>query len=160
MTEKINNDLIEAMDNNQVRIIVIRHGEGIHNIKGIMTSSRSPGVYLTENGMEQVKKAADELQMQGIEYVYSSPLYRTMQKAQILGMGLNIPHEKMVVDDRLREQSFGDCEGYTWEEYEKIFPPLDTFEAAAPNGESGLEVFARTEGFLWQIVRKHRVRQY
>jgi broad specificity phosphatase PhoE len=153
--DKWDRNLVEEMEKLQVKLVVIRHGEGIHNTKGIMTSSKSPGIYLTKTGIDQVYHAAQQLKEKGIEYIYVSPLYRTLQTAQILGEVLNIPYGKMVVDERLREQSYGDYEGYTWVEYEKLFPPLDTLEAAAINGESGLQVYERTQNFLYEIVRTH-----
>ena len=148
-------DFAEQMQKNQVRLVVIRHGEGIHNINGIMTSSRSPGVYLTENGIEQVKQSASELALHQVDFVYVSPMYRTLQTAQHLAMILEVPHHKIIVDDRLREQSFGDYEGYTWEEYESKFPTLEAFDQAAPNGETGFDVLARTHEFLRHIFERH-----
>lgn len=150
-----NPDLAERMHQNHVRLIVIRHGEGVHNINGIMTSSRSPGVYLTENGIEQVKKSAYELALKPVDFVYVSPVYRTLQTAQFLTMILEIPHYKIFVDDRLKEQSFGDYEGYTWEEYESKFSTLEAFDQAAPNGETGFDVLARTQEFLRHIIESH-----
>lgn len=148
-------DLIHTKHENHVRIIVIRHGQGVHNIKDIMTSSLSPGIHLTKEGEKQVRKAALSLRLQKIDFIYISPTYRTLQTAHIIGEYLKIPYHKMIVDERLREQFFGDCEGYTWQEYESIFPPLEDLNQAAPNGESGLEVMERTREFLRQIITQH-----
>lgn len=148
-------ELVKAKQESRTRIIALRHGQGVHNVSGIMTSSLSPGIHLTKTGTSQVKQTASELQGENIDYVYVSPLYRTLQTAEILTNYLNIPYGKIIVDGRLREQNFGDYEGKTWKEYESIFPPLEGLDETPPNGESGRAVFIRAKEFLAEIFHKH-----
>src|SRR5262245_5930096 len=74
----------ELAKKQNIRLIVIRHGEAIHNLTSSMASSRSPGIYLTEKGIDQVKRAALSLKNEEIDHVYVSPLFRTLQTAQHL----------------------------------------------------------------------------
>lgn len=153
--EYVNNKLSKEKEMNEVRLIIIRHGQGIHNVTDCIVSSLSPGVYLTEIGVEQVKKSAIELGEQKIDYIYVSPVYRTLQTAQIIGMALNIPYQKLIVDDKLREQFFGDFEGKTWSEYNAYFSKEKIQLMGPPNGETDLQVWRRTLKSLMEIVKKH-----
>lgn len=148
--------IVEQLVKNEVRLIVIRHGQATHNLKHIMNSSRSPGIYLTDRGREQIQAAAEKLKNQDIDLIYVSPVFRTLQTAQILGAALNIPFQNIIIDDRLREQSWGTFEGKTFEEYESYFksPDEDVYIAAVPGGESGAELFSRTLDFLRSASRQ------
>lgn len=150
-------ELVNKFNQQNIRLIVIRHGEAVHNLKDLMSSTRSPGVYLTEKGIGQVQHSATQLLAEKIEKIYASPVFRTLQTAQIVGKTLSIPYENMLVEERLREQFFGDFEGRTYHEYIAYFSsPEDVFIKAAPGGESGSESFARTQDFLWEIATNHQ----
>lgn len=85
------------------------------------------------------------------ERVYSSPLLRCRQTAQIL-----YPGEQPVVLDSLRECDFGDFEGKNHRELEPL-PEYQAWiasggESAPPNGESGKTFRARCcDGFARAI---------
>ena len=69
---------------------------------------------------------------------------------------LKLPYNKVIVDDRLREQDVGIFENHTYLEYEAYFSsPEDRFILAAPQGESGSEVLARTQELLLKIAVDH-----
>lgn len=149
-------EISSLMRNRQLRLIVIRHGEAIHNLSHLMTSSRSPGVYLTEKGIQQVLKAAHQFKDEIIDIIYVSPVFRTLQTAQLIGRELNVPFQKFIVDDQLREQYFGEYEERTYFEYKSLLSTFDEeFHGKAPGGESGKEVHARTVDFLHKIALDH-----
>ncbi len=149
-------ELIDLLYQNKVRLIVMRHGEALHNLSHLMVSTRSPGIYLTEKGKAQVEHSALQLSKEQIDRIYVSPLYRTMQTTQIVNHQLQLPYEKIIVDDRLREQFFGTYEGRTYEEYSAYFPsPDDVFVEAVPAGESGNALFCRTKELLLNIASCH-----
>ncbi len=148
--------IAEQLAKNDVRLIVIRHGQAIHNLKHTMNSSRSPGIYLTDKGIQQIKTSAGRLKDQNIDLIYVSPVFRTLQTSQILGSELSIPFQNIVIDDRLREQSWGKYEGRTYEEYQSYFKnPEDVYVGAVPGGESGSELFSRTLDFLKSAARQN-----
>lgn len=146
--------LLKEMKKNHIRLVVMRHGEALHNLTHLMTSSRSPGIYLTENGIQQVQHAAEELAKERIASIYVSPIYRTLQTAQIVNLKLNLPFQKIIVEEKLREQFFGEFENGSYLEYEGYFPKInDVFFEAVPGGESGKELYTRTRELLWKIVK-------
>jgi broad specificity phosphatase PhoE len=148
--------LIELIQSKNLRLIVIRHGEATHNLKRLVISSKSPGIHLTEKGIDQVKAAASRLQNEKIDYIYVSPVYRTLQTAQFLADGLAIDHSIIEIDENLREQYFGEYEGKTYQEYIGYFPEeKDHFYNAVPQGESGKEVALRTMKTLETIANSH-----
>jgi len=121
-----------------------------------MSSSPSPGIYLTEKGMNQVKEAAQKLQKENIQIIYVSPIYRAMQTAQLVSMELKIPAQNIMIDNQIREQYYGSYEERPWDDYEDFFPsPEDVYTGAIPGGESGCEVLVRTKDFLQSIISKH-----
>jgi len=56
---------------------------------GIM-AGRLPGFELSGNGINQIKKTADFLKNKGITHIYSSPLLRTRQTANIIKQDLDL----------------------------------------------------------------------
>lgn len=148
--------LVNLLSTKKIRLVVMRHGEAVHNLARLMTSTKSPGIYLTAKGIDQVQGSANKLLTAKIDHIYVSPVYRTLQTAQIVGTSLQIPYQKIQVDERLREQFFGSFEDRTYEEYEAYFPSIENvYVHAVPEGESGIELFSRTHNFLHHIIRKH-----
>lgn len=149
-------DLIELLNQNQVTIIMMRHGEGMHNLKNLMYSNRSPGIYLTPRGVAQVHDASAQLAGHNVDLIYVSPVFRTMQTAHIVGMQLKIAPENMIVHDDLREQHFGIFENKTYDEYSSHFATgMDMFAGPVPEGEHGEDVSLRTKELLKEIASKH-----
>ncbi|MFA6916725.1 MAG: histidine phosphatase family protein [Parachlamydiales bacterium] len=152
----IDHELVQELITKQIRIIAIRHGEALHNLGSLMNSSRSPGIHLTERGIQQVRNAAEKLRHEQIHYVYASPVYRTMQTAHYLTTSLGVPHLKVAVAEDLREQHFGIFEGRSYYEYVDFFDdPEDVYTKAAPEGESGEELYIRTKEFLRKVASAH-----
>ena len=89
-----------------MKIYFIRHGETIWNKeKKIQGQSDIP---LNEYGIELAHITADAIEDIPFDIVFSSPLIRAKETAEILVKNKNLTiHE----DDRLREMSFGEGEG-------------------------------------------------
>ena len=64
-------------------IIFLRHGQAKNNIERILTG-RTPGIPLTEKGIEQAEKAAKFLEHMNISAIYSSPIERARHTAEIV----------------------------------------------------------------------------
>lgn len=149
-------DLVNLLQKNNLRLIIMRHGQAVHNLGHLMSSSPSPGIYLTDKGIQQIKESSKKLQNENIALIYVSPIYRAMQTAQWLSMELKIPAQNILIDPRIKEQFFGSYEGLTFDAYEAYFPaPEDVYTGAVPGGESGKEVYARALEFLKSIAEKH-----
>jgi broad specificity phosphatase PhoE len=85
----------------------IRHAET--DMAGRFCGHTDPD--LNQRGRDQ----AGALQLQGLEHVYSSDLRRAVSTAEALGLPVTIR-------PALREIHFGEWEGLSWEEIERIYP--------------------------------------
>lgn len=88
-------------------VYILRHGK-THNPNGILYG-HLPGFRLDEEGKRQIKKAAKLLARQPISVIYSSPLLRTRQSAQIFRRAF--PKAKFKILKRLTEWGFGPLQG-------------------------------------------------
>ena len=110
---------------------------------------------LNEEGRAMAREAALKYKDIPFDICFVSPLQRARETAEILLKGRDIP---MIVDDRLREMSFGIGEG-TDHVFEKPDCPLynlfkDPEHYVPPEGaESFEELYARTGEFLEEKVQ-------
>ncbi len=134
------------------RILMVRHGETDGE-----SSIRFHGhtdVGLSEEGLEQMTRAARQVAHQPIDLVLASPLRRSWRAAWIVGKGAPVR-----LDDDFREVHFGRWEGLTKEEiqvrdpilYEDWQAGVDGF--AYPEGESREEFQARVVRGLERLSR-------
>ena len=65
-------------------IIFLRHGQATNNTKRVL-AGRTPGVPLTEKGVDQAEKAAKFLEEMNVSAIYSSPIERAQDTAEIIG---------------------------------------------------------------------------
>ena len=115
------------------RMSIVRHG---------ITEANENGVYigktdytLSEAGRELLQDKYDMLEYPKVQRVYSSPLERAVQSAEIL-----FPDREIVIVDDLREMDFGVFEGLAAEDLIQ----LDSYKKwlkggldnPPPNGES------------------------
>ena len=87
-------------------IYLIRHGQTeLNNAQVLQGRSDYP---LNEAGIRQAQEAAQKLRERGIRFsrVYSSPLIRAVQTAEIVAPGI-----QPVLDERLLEMDYGPYEG-------------------------------------------------
>ncbi|MCL5004301.1 MAG: histidine phosphatase family protein [Patescibacteria group bacterium] len=83
-------------------IYFVRHGR-VENLRG-EKYGRRPGFPLSIEGRIEAERAAQSLAGQGIEVVFSSPLLRTSETAQIIQKVLGMP---LIFDQRLLEYDDG-----------------------------------------------------
>ncbi len=95
-------------------IIFLRHGQAKNNTERIL-AGRTPGVPLTEEGVDQAEKAAIFLEEMNISAIYSSPIERAKNTAEIVGKHNSID---VRIDDRLIELDMGK---FTGKPYDEIF---------------------------------------
>lgn len=131
------------------RISLLRHG---------LTEANENGVYigktdypLSEAGREALRDKYDSLEYPKVQRVYSSPLERAIQSAEIL-----FPDRETVIVDDLREMDFGVFEGLSvndlleLDSYKKwLKGGLDN---PPPNGESLRNMILRCYSALNLII--------
>ena len=138
------------------RVFLVRHGATVLTAEDRFAGSTD--VPLSDAGREQARRLAVRLRPQRITAVYTSPLGRTVETAQILAgpFGLEVQTRPA-----LREISHGHWEQLTRAEVAQKFPEeaaeweKDPFTFAPRGGESGLAVTARALPALLEIVRQN-----
>ena len=95
-----------------MKLYFVRHGESEANIQHVISNYASP-FGLTERGRQQVHVLADRLKELPITTMYSSPVLRAMDTADILHQSLDLPYR---VTEALREYNCGVLEGKSDEE--------------------------------------------
>ena len=93
------------------KIYIARHGETEMNAKGIW-QGQTIDVSLNNEGRRQAKDLADILKDKSIEIIYTSPMKRAFETAEIIGDICNI---KTIKENGLIEGHFGVAEGKTKE---------------------------------------------
>lgn len=84
-------------------IYIVRHGQTDWNVEGRYQGRKD--VELNSKGIEQAKKTAEKLSGIKFDKVFSSPLKRAFQTAEI------ITEEDIIPDERLFERCNGELEG-------------------------------------------------
>lgn len=144
--------LVEQLQKNKIRLIVMRHSESLNNRLNIISSIDSPINCLTASGIQETWNVALNLFPEGINAIYTSPLIGSVETALIVGNLLQIPPEQIQTDDGLIAQNFGTFEGFSFNDYSTLFPSFQSMlKGDPPGGEPGSTVFERSSNFLWQI---------
>jgi len=139
-------------------IIFLRHGQAENNTKKIL-AGRSPGVNLTEVGIQQAEQAGKMLESLNISAIYSSPIDRALQTAEIVGKHCDL---EISIDDRLIELDMGK---FTKMPYDEIFAKhgnvfLKFYEGSEEVSENGVETFSKVQKRVLDmadfIINKHK----
>lgn len=99
-------------------VYLVRHGD-VENPRGVLYG-RLPGFGLSHEGRLKIGQLADKFKKSGIEIskIYSSPLARTVQSAEIIGRVLQVPVE---INQSLNEVECKFLEGKTKREQLAIY---------------------------------------
>jgi probable phosphoglycerate mutase len=134
---------------------LLRHGE--HGLLGRVLAGRMPGVGLTENGRAEIATVAERLAGDDIAALYSSPLQRTRESAEIVAARLLLP---IAFRDDLLELDFGEWTGATFDAIRAdprwLAWSTQRSLAAIPGGESMRQVQQRIVEALIAIGDRHR----
>jgi broad specificity phosphatase PhoE len=142
-----------------MKFYFVRHGESVANLLREFSNSgvKHP---LTEKGVAQARTLAQKLTGIPFEMIYSSPVLRAMQTAQIVANQLCVPVE---VTEALREWSVGTYEGTTDPEGWKLHQQVqeDWYfhnkpESKMPGGENLIEIMARFVPFIERLVQEYK----
>jgi broad specificity phosphatase PhoE len=133
-------------------VLLVRHGETDDNaadrFQGQLDSR------LNDRGREQSLALADTLAGEGLRALYSSPLSRARETAEIIGRRLGL---QPVFDERLMEANTGDWTGLLYAEVIAVAPAEFRAWRSAdrafrfPNGESVAEQAARVAAALSDV---------
>ncbi|MBN1953434.1 MAG: histidine phosphatase family protein [Anaerolineae bacterium] len=112
---------------------------------------------LDDVGRAQAQAAAERMRREEPAALYSSPLQRARETAEIIAAALAL---EPVVDGRLKERGLGHIAGLSGEEIDRSFPGLrEKWQAwkmvAAPGGEQPAVFWQRVAEVFDQIVDRH-----
>ena len=147
------------MKGNLTTLILVRHGESEWNRAGrIQGQVNSP---LTDLGISQAIAISDYLSgiflNQELE-IYSSPLERAIQTAEIIAKGIDCLSSEVMIDERLNDFNLGEISGtYGWDKVAEIFPEQAQLRLQDPmrfhpsGGESGAKFEARLRSLMEEM---------
>lgn len=133
-------------------IYLVRHGESEANTK--KRFSGITDVELTERGALQAVKAGKKLKDKTIHNIFSSPLKRAKNTAEIIADEIGFNKKDIIIENCLTEVNFGIFENLTWEEIVEQY--ADESESwiefkhkyKFPKGEGYDDIILRISGFL------------
>lgn len=139
------------------RLYLVRHGATALTAEDKFSGSEN--IHLSDDGRDQVEHLADRLAASKIAAIYTSPLDRAVETANIIAQ----PHKLTPIpQDGLREIDHGHWEGMTRKDVETRFAEEyaaweeDPFTLAPAGGEAGISVLARALPVIREIVVRHK----
>jgi len=139
-----------------MNLYFIRHGESEANIQHVISNYASP-FGLTERGRQQVQVLAERLKDLPITTMYSSPVLRAMDTADILYQSLDLPYR---VTEALREYHCGVLEGKSddesWRLHRQFYEDWTlhhNYMSKPEGGESFIDIQNRFVPFIESLKR-------
>jgi broad specificity phosphatase PhoE len=129
-------------------VYLVRHGETAWSLTGQHTGCTD--LPLTEYGELSARQLAGPLR--GLEFarVFTSPLQRARQTAELAGFG-----SRAEVDEDLVEWDYGEYEGLRTEEIRAIRPGWEIFRDGFPGGETIDQIGARADRVVSRVRSIH-----
>ncbi len=141
-----------------MRILFARHGESVANLLGVISNRDLPHP-LTEAGREQAASLAEWVRPYSLTRVFSSPVLRAVQTADIVGQTHHLP---VAIADALREFDCGVLEGRSDEESWARHAALSAewhagrLDSRIEGGESLNDMRARFVPFVGELMQQYR----
>jgi len=142
-----------------MKLYFVRHGESEANVLQVI-SNRGWVHPLTEKGRQQANTLAEKLRGAGITKIFTSPLRRAAETAEILSQSLGVGIE---ITDALREFDCGIAEGRSdpeaWRMHRELWNDWIVqlgWESRIEGGESFLDMQRRFVPWLERILREEQ----
>ena len=138
------------------QLLLLRHGMTTWANSGRL-AGWTPGVHLNDEGCRQAEALSVRLAAEKLAAIYSSPLERAVETAQIVAA----PHElDAVVENGLGEVHYGEWSGKRFRQLmrTRLWKIIQTTPSLArfPGGESIREMQARAVGAVERVHMAHR----
>ena len=134
----------------------VRHAQSEYNKKKLFTGWHDPD--LTDQGVKKAFELKSEYGNIEFNFIYSSPLKRAFQTAEIMSNGT-----EFIVDERLKERSYGDWSGQSKDLIREevgeneLFLARRGWSTSPPNGESLRDVKDRVVSFLEDLPKNGKI---
>ena len=126
-------------------LYIVRHGQTNWNIEKRITGRMD--ISINETGIKEAYELKEKLKDIKFDYIFTSPLKRTIETAKI------IRDQEIIIDERLIERGNGKFEGMKKDEINFDFNKLND---NSYNVESISSLRDRTESFFKEIKDKYR----
>ncbi len=136
------------------RLLLVRHG--ITESNSARRFAGYSDVEMNADGYSQVERLRDRLVDEKIDAIYSSDLKRALVTAEVVSSGHKVD---IVTCSELREMNYGDAEGLTFQEINRLYPEVAesivnfNLRLKFPGGESFEGFIERTNKFLDRLQR-------
>ncbi|HQK63860.1 MAG TPA: histidine phosphatase family protein [Candidatus Staskawiczbacteria bacterium] len=138
------------------KYFLLRHGQTIfqkEKIERIYSDDEYVSLEITQEGREKIAKQAEILKEKNIDLIFSSPLLRARQSAQIVSEILGSP---IIFDDRLVDMKMGEFSGQATSVYDDFFLIKKLGLENRPNGgENWVDILARMKSLIGDIEAKY-----
>lgn len=141
-----------------MRLYFVRHGQSEANVQMVISNRDLPHP-LTELGRRQAEALAQLLAEVPLAAIYSSPIMRAEQTAQIVAASKALPVE---LASALREPDCGIMEGHgdeeAWAEHDRViyeWVMQRKFDSRIEGGESFHDLRARFVPFVDRLIAEH-----
>ncbi len=134
-----------------MKLFLIRHGETFENA-GSKLMGRTHGI-LSDLGKDQAEKTGARLKSENITVIYSSPLNRCLDTAEIINKSLNL---KISEHDLLIERDFGKFTNAKAEEIDFDLLDQDTEDNKVAGVEPMSSLQKRVADFLQELQKSHK----
>jgi probable phosphomutase (TIGR03848 family) len=135
-------------------LYLVRHGVTDHT--GHRLSGRIPGLHLSEEGVAEAEAAARLLSKVKLSAVYSSPIERTMETAEVIAKAQGVD---VIVREDLTEVDYGKWSNRSFKSVRgtKLWTTVQRWPSSArfPSGESIREVQSRALAEIDRIRTDH-----
>ncbi len=135
-----------------MKIFLFRHGQ-INNPKDVFPG-RLPGYHLSNEGRRKVVESAGNLKKENIQRIYTSPLERTLETAEITAKILDIDPKNIEINNQIIEVESSYWQGRKKDDFKKnseyMKNPFITSDMEGRK-DSGKRVF----DFLKKIAKKN-----
>lgn len=137
------------------KLIFIRHSESTKNVLNINDWTDKQKFPLTQKWLEQSLKLKDFLNLENVDFIYSSPFFRAIETIKPFAEANNL---NIIIDDRLREVHHwkfewnGKNENYL---NDKILFKAQKNYKLWTTWESQNEILFRMNDILQEIIKTH-----
>ena len=129
-----------------MKITIVRHGQTNYNVLELNNADPNVDVHLTDSGIAEAKRIAEQLKYEPFDAVFVSELLRTKQTAEYI----NKYHGLTPIEDSRLNDIRNGFEGKTVKEYHDMRDLSEnpfTFRVTN-DAESSKDVYERTKEFL------------
>ena len=126
------------------KIYLIRHGETAWSLSGRHTSRTD--LPLTARGEDEARELGRHLPPRVFSHVLTSPRQRARRTCELAGLGATAE-----ISPELQEWDYGDYEGLTSAEIDRLAPGWNLFRDGCPAGESPDQIGRRADALILRL---------